>query len=193
MSSNDYPSVWLHEDVPLFKQALNFTAVRTGFPSQLIEKDYFCTVLLAYLAENPSGLVFKGGTCLAKVLAGFYRISEDMDFVIPLPVEANRKQRSGSAEKLKKALAGLTAARPAFEQLERLVGANGSTQYNGAVLYRSSVSDRLERITIEVSLREPLLTPVLEGSAATLLLNPATNKPVLPPVAFSCISRVKRR
>jgi hypothetical protein len=36
----------LHEDVPLFREAVNFTASKTGFNPRLIEKDYFCTVLL---------------------------------------------------------------------------------------------------------------------------------------------------
>ncbi len=70
----------LHEDETLFREAVNFTAARTGFGQRLIEKDYFCTVLLAYLAEHGGGpLVFKGGTCLAKVHADFYRLSEDLD------------------------------------------------------------------------------------------------------------------
>jgi predicted nucleotidyltransferase component of viral defense system len=41
-------------------------------------------VLLEYLAAVDEALVFKGGTCLAKVYADFYRLSEDLDFVIPM-------------------------------------------------------------------------------------------------------------
>jgi hypothetical protein len=48
----------LHEDVPLFREALRFTQVQTGFAARRIEKDYFCTVLLAYLAESDPSLVF---------------------------------------------------------------------------------------------------------------------------------------
>lgn len=178
----------LHEDVPFFKQAVSFTAVQTGLPPLLIEKDYFCTVLLARLAEKPGGLVFKGGTCLAKVLAGFYRLSEDLDFVIPLPIEAGRKERSAAVAPLKAALSGLAASFPVFEPPEPLVGANRSTQYIGAVRYRAPVSGRTERITIEVSLREPLLTPTATGFAKTVLLNPVTNKPLVVEVPFLCIS-----
>ena len=84
----------LHEDIVLFREAVNFTASRTGFSPRLIEKDYFCSVLLEYLSDSGGGqLVFKGGTCLAKIHAGFYRLSEDLDFTIPLPVEASRTQR----------------------------------------------------------------------------------------------------
>ena len=93
----------LHEDVPLFREAVNFTASKTGFNPRLIEKDYFCTVLLAYLSERGGGrLVFKGGTCMAKVHTGFYRLSEDLDFTIPLPVDANRKQRVKRSRRPKK-------------------------------------------------------------------------------------------
>ncbi len=58
-------AIQIHEDVSIFQEAVNLTAARTGYSEQLIEKDYLCTVLLSYLAET-NGLVFKGGTCLAK-------------------------------------------------------------------------------------------------------------------------------
>jgi predicted nucleotidyltransferase component of viral defense system len=46
--------------------------------------------LLEYFADRASTLVFKGGTCLAKVHAGFYRLSEYLDFTIPSPLDAMR-------------------------------------------------------------------------------------------------------
>ena len=77
-----------HEDTDLFQETVNFTAAETTFAARLIEKDYFCTVLLEHLAAVTGGqLVFKGGTCLTKVHAGFYRLSEDLDFVIPMEDE----------------------------------------------------------------------------------------------------------
>ena len=77
MSAPDAAPLKLHDDAALFGEAVNFTAAETGFPARLIEKDYFCTVLLQCLAPDGGPLVFKGGTCLAKVHAGFYRLSED--------------------------------------------------------------------------------------------------------------------
>jgi len=62
----------------MFLEAVNFTTAQTGFSPRLIEKDYFCTVLLQYLATS-GVLVFKGGTCMAKVHAEFYRLSEDLE------------------------------------------------------------------------------------------------------------------
>mgnify|MGYP002813578143 CR=1 FL=1 len=77
----------LHEQPEMFRDALALTRQRTGFVERLIEKDYFCTALLEYLASASKELVFKGGTCLAKVHAGFYRLSEDLDFVIPMAAD----------------------------------------------------------------------------------------------------------
>ena len=83
MSKPDPTAIRAHEDRDWFLEAVNFTAAETGFSPRLIEKDYFCTVLLQYLAMA-GVLVFKGGTCLAKVHGEFYRLSEDLDFVIPM-------------------------------------------------------------------------------------------------------------
>jgi hypothetical protein len=63
-----------HEDADLFREAVRFTAAQTGFVPRLIEKDYFCTLLLDHLATAVGAeLVFKGGTCLAKVHSELYR------------------------------------------------------------------------------------------------------------------------
>ena len=65
----------LHEDPDRFAEALSFTEAETTFPARLLEKDYYCTVLLQYLSGRVPRLVFKGGTCLAKVHANFFRLS----------------------------------------------------------------------------------------------------------------------
>jgi predicted nucleotidyltransferase component of viral defense system len=64
----------LHLDPAAFAEAVRYTAAATGFDVRLVEKDYYCTLVLEKLAVA-EGLVFKGGTCLAKVHAGFHRIS----------------------------------------------------------------------------------------------------------------------
>lgn len=98
----------LHQDVPLFREAIAFTAAKTGFAGQVIEKDYFCTILLDDFARHAGAdLIFKGGTCLAKVHAGFYRLSEDLDFAIPMPVNAGRTERSRAADAIKHAVANI--------------------------------------------------------------------------------------
>jgi predicted nucleotidyltransferase component of viral defense system len=178
----------LHEDAEWFEEAVRFTAAETRFLPRLIEKDYFCTLLLGYLTTADSSLVFKGGTCLAKVHAGFYRLSEDLDFVISVPSAVPRSKRSRMAEGLKEAFSHLSKEVGAFRIVEPLMGANNSTQYIAIVGYRSLLNPREETLKIEVGLREPLLTRPMIGAFQTLLLDPISGKQIVPPMSISCLS-----
>jgi predicted nucleotidyltransferase component of viral defense system len=191
MSRHDISSIIrLHEDTVLFREAVNFTAAQTLFLPRLIEKDYYCTVLLDHLAAADSGLVFKGGTCLAKVHAGFYRLSEDLDFVIPTPLSASRSERRNLAAGFKKAVIKLPTMVGAFRVLEPPVGANNSKQYVAVIGYRSLISKQEEIIKIEVGLREPLLTQILTTSEArTILLDPISGESMVRVLPIPCISR----
>lgn len=180
-----------HQDLALFREAVNYTAAATGFPSGLIEKDYFCSVLLQHLAEAGCGLVFKGGTCLAKVHAGFYRLSEDLDFVIPTAAAASRPARSRSAAKVKAAVAEISERLPGLHVIDALAGANDSMQYIGRIGYASLLGSREEAIKIEVGLREPLLTSAIQGEAKTLLLDPLSGSALVPAFTIPCLSRLE--
>jgi len=46
--------------------------------TELLEKDFYLTIFLSEM-ENEN-LIFKGGTCLAKVYLNYHRFSEDLDF-----------------------------------------------------------------------------------------------------------------
>lgn len=179
----------IHEDPALFRQAVSITQLGTGFAGRLIEKDYFSSVLLEYLANVEAALVFKGGTCLAKVYAEFYRLSEDLDFVIPMAAGAMRAERSKRTTGLKKAVAALSQRLSGFRVIQPLIGANNSTQYVALFGYRSLLSGREESIKIEIGLREPLLTPIFEGSAKTLLRDPVSGTSLVTPAAIRCISK----
>ncbi len=191
MGRSEPVAIRIHEDPGLFREAVNFTAAETAFSPRLIEKDYFCTVLLSYLMAADAALVFKGGTCLAKVHAEFYRLSEDLDFVIPLPTDASRSQRSARMSGLKKAVHSLERRLPVFRIIQALTGSNSSKQYIASAQYASLLGRQEASIKIEVALREPLLTPMVDGSARTLLLDPVSGQPILRPVPVRCISRLE--
>jgi len=179
-----------HEDPEFFLEALNFTAATTAFAARLIEKDYFCSVLLNHIFKKLGALlVFKGGTCLAKVYAGFYRLSEDLDFMIPMPIESKRSDRRRQVEPLKKMIEALPGILPTFRQVEPLRGSNESTQYIGVLGYQSLIYHQMETIKIEVGLREPLLLPASKQKTRTILLDPISNKPMVKPLSMACISK----
>jgi predicted nucleotidyltransferase component of viral defense system len=178
----------VHEDPILFREAVNFTAAETGFASRLIEKDYFCSVLLQYLSEV-ADLIFRGGTSLAKVHLGFYRLSEDLDFLIPTAVVASRADRSRRAAGAKRAVAAISKQITCFRVVNPLMGANEARQYSAVISYPSLLGMLEETIKIEVSLREPLLMPAVPGLARTLLLDPVSRSTLAPSVEVPCLSR----
>ena len=187
MNSNDRQAIRIHEDIALFREALSFTAAQVGFAAGLIEKDYFCSVLLSHLPAASEELVFQGGTCLAKVHAGFYRLSEDLDFVIPMDVASSRRDRSHKAAGLKDAFNTLAGDLDCFEVTQPLLGANDSTQYVGSIRYISQLSGQAETVKVEISLREPLIRPVMAGQLQTLLLDPISGNPLVPLVTAPSI------
>lgn len=85
------------------RAAIEYTNSETGFLPALIEKDYFCSVVLKAIFSNSShNLVFKGGTLLNKVHVGFYRLSEDLDFSISIGADKSRNEKSALMQPIKK-------------------------------------------------------------------------------------------
>ena len=182
------PIRWHADDGDLLLQAIELTARATGFNPRLIEKDYFCSVVLEYLAASDAELTFKGGTSLAKIHGSFYRLSEDLDFSISSPLTASRKERSRRADRLKPVVGDIPRHLPALQIVEPLRGANESTQYNAVVGYESLLDSHVEPIGIEVGLREPTLTTPHQGSSKTMLLNPVNGRPLVDAFPVSCLS-----
>lgn len=179
----------LHEDDPvLLREAIQFTAAETGFSPRLVEKDYFCSVVLEYLAASGAGLTFKGGTCLSKIHGSFYRLSEDLDFSIPTALGSSRAGRSRSAAPLRAAIDRLPGRLPAFRIVDPLRGANESTQYDAVLGYESPIGGHIEPVGIQVGVREPNMMDAHEGVSKTALLNPVNGRPLVEEYAVPCLA-----
>jgi len=165
-----------------FRECIDYTARQTGFQRNLIEKDYYCSVILDQMGRHlPAHAVFKGGTCVSKVYTDFYRLSEDLDYTIPIAPEASRAARRELIEPVKKACTSMGAQLAGNLGMEPLRGFNQSKQYIGIWAYRSCVSGDEEKIKIEFGLREPALMPGESRPAQTLLLNGVTGNPAAAP------------
>lgn len=187
---SEEPTFYLHLDPLGFAEAVHFTAASTGFDARLVEKDYFCSLVL-YQLSGIDGLVFKGGTCLAKVHAGFYRLSEDLDFVIATPANATRGWRRSRVAPLKEVLDRIAGHQPALRVVEPLTGANVSTQYLATVAYTSVLARREEVVKIEVALREPLLVEPIWAGAESILRDPLGGGSRIAPVRVRCIALIE--
>ena len=188
MHVDDQPWKYL-DDLALLRTALTFTESATGFSARLVEKDYYCSLLLYDFAlAFQRGMVFKGGTCLSKVYADFYRFSEDLDFVIPIEIKAPRAERRAIIVPFRDHLMRLSERLPCFHSAEPLRGFNLSKQYIGRYAYRSLVTGQSEFIKVEIGLREPLFDPIELRWARTMLLDPFSNAPALAPIAVNVMS-----
>jgi predicted nucleotidyltransferase component of viral defense system len=179
----------VHEDQALFREAVLFTAGQTGLNATLIEKDYFCTVLLQYLYDQPDGpLIFRGGTCIGKVYADFYRLSEDLDFMIASPPEASISVRRKRMAPVKEWVGKISGKLSILTFPEDFTGHNGSRQYIAYVTYPSIfLTEEAARIKIEVGLREMPLIPSVQMKARTLLINPFTRKALVPDIDLTAL------
>ncbi|PIP37896.1 MAG: hypothetical protein COX20_00310 [Desulfobacterales bacterium CG23_combo_of_CG06-09_8_20_14_all_52_9] len=192
MKKRELPRIRHHEDVEFFREMVRFTAAETRFSARLIEKDYFSSVLLEHIALNLGDLlVFKGGTCLAKVHAAFYRLSEDLDFMISISFKSKRSERRRRMDPVRQMMNDLPERLPVFKEVVPMTGANESTQYIGVLGYRSLFLKQEETIKIEIGLREPLQTPAVKQKVQTILLDPLLNRPIVNPVTLTCISKIE--
>lgn len=83
--------MYLHENKDDFLEAIATVAAAKGITSQIVEKDYYVTLLLRLLAESLPFIVFKGGTSLSKCHHVIKRFSEDIDLTIDTKITQGQK------------------------------------------------------------------------------------------------------
>ena len=173
--------VTYHRDAELFREAIRYTAAETGFAERLVEKDYYCSVVLADFAVLPGSVVFKGGTSLSKVHGAFFRLSEDLDFSISTSLRTTRTGRRKLIAGVKTHLEQIEERLPSIRISEPFRGFHNSTQYALRLAYTSVVTGQDEFVKIEVSVREPVVEPPIVLPANTLLLDPFRRTAAVPP------------
>lgn len=177
----------LHNDREIFITSIENAAIRYGFANRLVEKDYYCSLILGYLyQQNNNKIIFKGGTCLNKVYAGFYRMSEDLDFSISTEIDSKRAHRRGIIEPYKGIVNLIKKTIPEFTLSQPLKGYNNSTQYIAYLEYNSVVTGMSERIKIEIGLREPFLDIPVTMEAKTLIEDPFSGEKI--DLTVTCMS-----
>lgn len=74
----------LHLDIESFEDIITDIAQSTGIRNDIIEKDYYLTLLLWELSQKQDSLpaYFKGGTALYKAIGELKRFSEDIDLTV---------------------------------------------------------------------------------------------------------------
>lgn len=114
----------LHQDKDAFKALLSDISRRTKIRSDIVEKDYYLTLLLWELSQRQRDLpaYFKGGTALYKAIGRVKRFSEDID----LTVEIQDCSRSQGKKRLE------TAAN-AYQELRRTTEKERESNQRGSI------------------------------------------------------------
>ena len=86
--------MYLHkDDRELFKDLITFVSRKTNVREDIVEKDYYVTLILQELSKADYPVVFKGGTSLSKAYGVIDRFSEDVDITFTEHLgEARRKK-----------------------------------------------------------------------------------------------------
>jgi predicted nucleotidyltransferase component of viral defense system len=76
----------LHLDQPAFETLLLNESENSGIRADILEKDYYVTIILNELAnkQDQAFAYFKGGTALYKAIGSIRRFSEDIDLTISI-------------------------------------------------------------------------------------------------------------
>lgn len=88
----------LHDNKSEFKNIISTLSAELNMPEDIIEKDYYVTLLLEKIVEKIPKIVFKGGTSLSKCYGIIKRFSEDID----LNLMGDTKPTEGERKALKK-------------------------------------------------------------------------------------------
>ena len=166
----------LHKDKDAFQALLSVIAEKTGIREDIIEKDYYLTLLLSELASWQAELpaYFKGGTALYKAIGSLKRFSEDID----LTVEVQDCSKYQGKKRLETAANGYASLSRTSDKA-REINAKGSitSVYEYQPVTKIDVDNALQRFgyvkveatsfTISEPVESLMVLPLLYSEATT--------------------------
>lgn len=146
----------LHQDKSAFQTLLLNQSERTGIRADILEKDYYVSLLLEELADKqksiPLPAFFKGGTALFKALGTIRRFSEDIDLTVSLEGVSSNTQKKKRLEKTTKDYLSLTRDRSPDATIEAPRSITTTYTYDSAVeIDRNDELQRFERVKVEAT------------------------------------------
>lgn len=157
-------------------------AEKHRFRQEIVEKDYYLTVILNNVESNLSDkIVFKGGTLLNKIHLNYHRLSEDIDFTYfsPEGLEA-RSKRSRAITPIREKMPDLLKLLELKSKKPEGEGFNNSTQYVFSISYPSFITGKDENIKLEISLRQTPIDKPVHNVIAHFYKDPFTGNDLIP-------------
>ena len=86
--------MFLHkDDRELFHDVIITVSDRMNVAIDIVEKDYYVTMILSELAKSSDKVVFKGGTSISKAYKAIDRFSEDVDITFTEHIGSARRKK----------------------------------------------------------------------------------------------------
>ncbi len=164
------------------RQIIPVLARNYNFREDVVEKDYYLTVILNSIESHLSkDIVFKGGTLLNKMHLNYHRLSEDLDFTYYGKEELDsRSKRSKAIKPVREGMAGFLKPLELKSENPEGKGFNNSTQYVFDISYPSFITAKDESIKIEISLRQILIDKPVYNTIKHFYKDPFTGKDLIP-------------
>ncbi|MCK9224356.1 MAG: nucleotidyl transferase AbiEii/AbiGii toxin family protein [Candidatus Muirbacterium halophilum] len=182
----------IHFNKVNFKTYIESLAYKHKFIPSLLEKDYYLTLFLNEINLLSEKLIFKGGTCLNKIYFEYFRLSEDLDFIMDIPQnKLTRTQRKELIKPLKQNLLKIIEKLGLNLDCEKSGGFNESKQYIFIILYNSVFYETPQSIKLEISMRFKNLLKVEYKKLHHIFLHPFTNEPIIKNETIKCLNLVE--
>ena len=170
----------LHENIKLFRQAVQATAQRTGLPEIYVEKDYWVSYALFVIfhSKMQNSVVFKGGTALSKSFKLIERFSEDIDLVLLKEDGESGYKLKG---KLKKISESVSEYLPEFylEGVTKKMGMNRKTAHAYTHSFTGNYGQVRDCIILETTIfgnHEPFSKQKLSSFIYDMMVNTGQTK-----------------
>jgi len=145
-----------------------------NFDIYKLEKDFYLTILLIVISRNHPELVFKWWTCLNKIYFDYYRLSEDLDFV--LISDWWRNARKTLLEQYKQNLSKLFW-KIGFDIIDQRTKYNEDTQWIFEFSYKSLFDKSPQTVRVDIRIETKLKKPTLQKDIISIYQDPISNKP----------------
>lgn len=145
-----------------------------GFDIYKLEKDFYLTILLILISRNHPELIFKWWTCLNKIYYDYYRLSEDLDFVL-----INgwwRKVRQKALEWYKQSLSKLFG-NIWFQLIEQRTKYNENKQGMFEFEYKSIIDKSLQTVKVDIRIELELQKDPITKNIIAIYQDPISIKP----------------
>ena len=142
----------LHEDLGLYKNAVQFTAQQMQLKPEYVEKDYWVTYALRTIFNHEIGkdTVFKGGTALSKCYNFINRFSEDIDLVVIKHEGESNNKLNSKIRKISEIVSSVLSEEE-IQGITNKMGMNRKTAHSYSKAFNGAYGQVRPKIIVEVT------------------------------------------